>query len=62
MKQIEKLSENAHFTAINLGNLDDIVSYSLIHPVNKNLLEGKVFLKEATNATGTEISFIGIGV
>lgn len=57
MKQIEKLSENAHFTAINLGNLDDIVSYSLIHPVNKNLLEGKVFLKEATNATGTEISF-----
>jgi mannose-6-phosphate isomerase-like protein (cupin superfamily) len=57
MKQIEKLSENAHFTAINLGNLDDIMSYSLIHPVNKNLLEGKVFLKEATNATGTEISF-----
>jgi mannose-6-phosphate isomerase-like protein (cupin superfamily) len=57
MKQIEKLSENEHFTAINLGNLDDLMSYSLIHPVNKNLLEGKVFLKEATHATGTEISF-----
>jgi len=57
MKQIEKLSENANFTAINLGNLDDVMSYSLIHPVNKSLLEGKVFLKEATNATGTEISF-----
>ena len=57
MKQIEKLSENAHFTAINLGNLDDLMSYSLIHPVNKSLIEGKVFLKEATNATGTEISF-----
>lgn len=57
MKQIEKLSENEHFTAINLGNLDDLMSYSLIHPVNKSLIEGKVFLKEATHATGTEISF-----
>lgn len=57
MKQIEKLSENEHFTAINLGNLDDLMSYSLIHPINKSLIEGKVFLKEATNATGTEISF-----
>lgn len=57
MKQIEKLSDNEHFTAINLGNLDDLMSYSLIHPVNKSLIEGKVFLKEATHATGTEISF-----
>jgi len=57
MKQIEKLSENAHFTAINLGNLDDLMNYSLIHPVNKSLIEGKVFLKDATDATGTEISF-----
>ena len=57
MKQIEKLSENAHFTAINLGNLDELMNYSLIHPVNKSLIEGKVFLKEATHATGTEISF-----
>jgi len=57
MKQIEKLSENTHFTAINLGNLNDLMDYSLIHPVNKKLIEGKVFLKEPTNATGTEISF-----
>jgi mannose-6-phosphate isomerase-like protein (cupin superfamily) len=57
MKQIEKLSENANFTAINLGNLDDLMNYSLIHPVNKSLIEGKVFLKDATDATGTEISF-----
>lgn len=57
MKQIEKLSGNGHFTAINLGNLDELMNYLLIHPVNKSLIEGKVFLKEATNATGTEISF-----
>ena len=57
MKQIEKLSDNQHYTAVNLGTLDDLMAYSLIHPVNKRLIEGKVFLKEATQATGTEISF-----
>lgn len=57
MKQIEKLSENTSYIAINLGNLEDLMGYSLIHPVNKRLIEGKVFLKEPTKATGTEISF-----
>jgi mannose-6-phosphate isomerase-like protein (cupin superfamily) len=57
MKQIEKLLENTHYSAVNLGSLNDLWDYSLIHPVNKKLLEGKVFLKDATKATGTEISF-----
>ena len=57
MKQIENLSENSSYTAINLGNLEDLMSYSLIHPVNKRVIEGKVFLKAPTHATGTEISF-----
>jgi mannose-6-phosphate isomerase-like protein (cupin superfamily) len=57
MKQIEKLSENENYTAVNLGNLDELMDYNLIHPVRKTLIEGKVFLKEPTNATGTEISF-----
>jgi len=57
MKKIEKLSENNHFTAINIGNLDDLMDYSLVHPVNKKRIEGKVFLKDPTKATGTEISF-----
>jgi mannose-6-phosphate isomerase-like protein (cupin superfamily) len=57
MKQIEKLSENANYTAVELGSLDELMDYNLIHPVRKNLIEGKVFLKEATKSTGTEISF-----
>lgn len=57
MKQIEKLSENNYYTAVDLGNLKDLEDFSLIHPKNKMLLEGKVFLKEATKATGTQISF-----
>ncbi len=57
MKQIKKLSKNENYTAVNLGNLDELMDYSLIHPVRKNLIEGKVFLKDETHATGTEISF-----
>jgi mannose-6-phosphate isomerase-like protein (cupin superfamily) len=57
MKQIEDLSENTYYSAVDIGNLDDLMDYSLIHPVNKRLIEGKVFLKDATKATGTEISF-----
>lgn len=57
MKQIEKLSENKNYTAVELGSLDELMEYNLVHPVRKHLIEGKVFLKEATKSTGTEISF-----
>jgi len=57
MKEIQKLSQSTNYNAINLGNLDDLMNYSLIHPVNKQEIEGKVFLKDATKATGSEISF-----
>lgn len=57
MKQTQPLSENTHYTAIDLGPLQSLREYSLIHPINKNLVEGKVFLKDPTHATGTEISF-----
>jgi mannose-6-phosphate isomerase-like protein (cupin superfamily) len=57
MKPIEKLSENINYSAVNLGTLDDLKDYSLIHPVSKRLIEGKVFLKDSTKSTGTEISF-----
>ena len=57
MKQIKNLSEDINYTAINLGSLDELMDYSLIHPVNKQEIEGKVFLKDSTKATGSEISF-----
>ncbi len=57
MKQVEKISESKNYTAINVGNLEDIKSYSLIHQKTKKEIKGKLFLKEPTNATGTEISF-----
>lgn len=57
MKTITKIKEDTNYTAVDLGNLEELMQYSLIHKVNKQKIEGKVFLKEATNATGTEISF-----
>jgi mannose-6-phosphate isomerase-like protein (cupin superfamily) len=60
MKQIEKISEGDLYKAIDLGSLNGWLDYSLVHPVNKRVVEGKVFLKDATNASGTEISFNSI--
>jgi len=57
MKQIKKLSDSTHYSAVDLGNLSELMDYSLIHPVNKQKIEGKVFLKDATKSTGSEISF-----
>ena len=57
MKQTEELSQNNNYSAVDLGNLDELMEYSMIHKVNKQKIEGKVFLKDVTNATGSEISF-----
>lgn len=57
MKKIEKISESNNYTAVNIGSLDKLMEYSMIHPKNKKEIFGKVFLKDATQATGTEISF-----
>ncbi len=60
MKTIEKISENKNYTAINVGNIKDIEQYSLIHPKLKTEIKGKLFLKEAIQTSGTEISFTTI--
>lgn len=57
MKNLEKISENKNYTAVNVGTLDDIKSYSLTHGKLGIEIVGKVFLQKATNATGTEISY-----
>jgi mannose-6-phosphate isomerase-like protein (cupin superfamily) len=60
MKKVEKISENNDYTAVNIGGIDEVKSYSLIHPVSGREIKGKVFLKEPTTATGTEISFTSL--
>lgn len=60
MKKPALISENTNYTAVNIGSLQDVSDYSLIHPKLKHEIKGKVFLKETTKSTGTEISFTTI--
>lgn len=57
MKKVEIISENKNYTAINVGSLDKLMDYSIIHAKTQMKITGKVFVKEATKATGSEISF-----
>lgn len=60
MKKLEVISENSNYTAANVGSLQDVGAYSMIHPKLKHEIKGKVFLKDTTKSTGTEISFTTI--
>lgn len=57
MKNIETISTSEAYTAVNIGSLDKLFEHSLIHPKTGQEIEGKIFLKELTQASGTEISF-----
>ncbi len=60
MEKLELISENKNYTAVNIGSLEDVAAYSMIHPKLKHEIKGKVFLKGPTKSTGTEISFTSI--
>lgn len=56
MKQIEKITENENFSAINFGKISDIKDYVLeLGPGIK--IPGKVFGGAASGTTGGEFSF-----
>ncbi|MDR1259716.1 MAG: cupin domain-containing protein [Tannerellaceae bacterium] len=56
MSKIREISKSRNYTAINAGDMDKWKEYSMIHPKSGQEVRGKVFLKEATRSTGTEIS------
>lgn len=57
MGKAKKISVNLNYTAVNIGEFARLSEHSLVHPVSKQVVDGKVFLKEITGSTGTEISF-----
>lgn len=57
MEKTKIISEGKNYSAVNIGVLPEIAEHSFIHPRTKQTVSGKVFLKEATKSTGTEISF-----
>lgn len=57
MKKAAFISNGKNHSAIDVGALNDVSSYSLIHPKLGNEIKGKIFTKEYLNTTGMEISF-----
>lgn len=57
MKEVKEIAKSNNFTAVNIGDIDKISEYSIIHPKLQQAIQGKVFVKDATNAGGMEISF-----
>jgi mannose-6-phosphate isomerase-like protein (cupin superfamily) len=57
MKNLTIVSEGTNYSAINLGDFDNLMDYSFLHPKLKSEVKGKVFIGEFIKSTGTEISF-----
>ena len=51
MKQAKKIAEGRNYTAADIGDAEDIKSYSLIHAKTGQEVRGKLFLKELTRTT-----------
>lgn len=56
MKQIQQIAEGAHFSAVSTGSFSELNEYVL--PVAPGMeIQGKVFMGQALQTTGAEISF-----
>ncbi|MCR5078161.1 MAG: cupin domain-containing protein [Prevotella sp.] len=55
MKTVETTKTGKNFTAVNIGKLSDIKDYVL--PMGEVEIPGKVFVGQALQATGSELSF-----
>lgn len=56
MKQIQKIAEGTHFSALSTGSFSELNEYVL--PVAPGMeIQGKVFMGQALQTTGAEISF-----
>ncbi|QDU65534.1 cupin domain-containing protein [Engelhardtia mirabilis] len=53
----EPSASGPHFTAVDLGALDDLSGFETPHPLLGRATRGRVFLQQALGATGIELSF-----
>ena len=57
MKNVKITSEGINHTAIDLGQVDQLMDYSYRHPKRNQEIKGKVFIGEIIKSTSEEISF-----
>ncbi len=57
MKEVEVTSGGINHKAIDMGQFNQLMDYSYIHPKRHQEVKGKVFVGELLNSTGAELSF-----
>ncbi len=57
MENVNIISEGDNYTAIDIGEFDNLMDYSFLHPQFEHEVKGKVFIGEILKSSGTEISF-----
>lgn len=57
MKKPTTIAEGENYTALALGDWDDLGDYAYLHPKLNVEIAGKVFVGEALKSSGAEISF-----
>ncbi len=57
MKTVKIKSEGKNHVAIDLGQVDQLMDYSYLHPKRHQEVKGKVFVGEILKSTSAEISF-----
>lgn len=57
MKKIPTISSGTNHSAIYIGEFDQLMDHSFIHPKLKQEVRGKVFIGEILKTTGVEVSF-----
>lgn len=55
-KELRVTTSGPNYTAIDLGKLDNLQDYYMIHPKLNHRIQGKVFLGELLESTGMEMS------
>jgi mannose-6-phosphate isomerase-like protein (cupin superfamily) len=57
MKDVEIKSEGTNYSAIDIGDFNNLTDYKYLHPKLNQYIDNKVFIGEILKTTGVEISF-----
>jgi quercetin dioxygenase-like cupin family protein len=57
MKDLHIKAQGPNFSAIDIGEFENLMDFSFLHPKLKSEVKGKVFVGEILKSSSTEISF-----
>jgi hypothetical protein len=57
MEKLEVLSEGANYSAIDIGEFDNLMDYSYLHTKLNQEVNGKIFIDKTLKTTDAKVSF-----